>query len=270
MGHAIEPLGQGLDHSAYLVDGHLVLRFAEGEGAAAEVEREARLLEFVAAISPLPVPRPTIVAAESRCLGYERLPGVPLIGLAEADRARVAEQIATELGAFLASLHAVPHAEVEALVEPDDQPPADWLAEAARDFEAITPAIPPRHRGAVERFLAAPAPPPAEQLVFSHNDLGVEHVLVDQTTLSITGIVDWSDAALTDPAYDFGLLFRDLGPPALEAAIAGYGTAVADLERRAHFYAGCSLLEDLAYGIEAARPEYVTKSLAALAWVFRG
>jgi aminoglycoside phosphotransferase (APT) family kinase protein len=37
------------------------------------------------------------------------------------------------------------------------------------------------------------------ELVLSHNDLGIEHVLVDPATLEVTGVVDWSDAAIVDP-----------------------------------------------------------------------
>jgi aminoglycoside phosphotransferase (APT) family kinase protein len=40
------------------------------------------------------------------------------------------------------------------------------------------------------------------QRPFCHNDLGIEHVLVDPTTLKITAIIDWTDAAVADPAYD--------------------------------------------------------------------
>jgi aminoglycoside phosphotransferase (APT) family kinase protein len=43
--------------------------------------------------------------------------------------------------------------------------------------------------------------------VFSHNDLGIEHVLIDPGTWTVTGIIDWSDAAIVDPAIDFGLLY---------------------------------------------------------------
>jgi aminoglycoside phosphotransferase (APT) family kinase protein len=38
-------------------------------------------------------------------------------------------------------------------------------------------------------------------------------------TRASTGIIDWSDAALADPAYDFGLLCRDLGAAALDLAL---------------------------------------------------
>jgi len=51
--------------------------------------------------------------------------------------------------------------------------------------------------------------------VFSHNDLGIEHVLGTPATAAVTGVIDWGDAALIDPACDFGLLYRDLGAAAL-------------------------------------------------------
>jgi aminoglycoside phosphotransferase (APT) family kinase protein len=109
--------------------------------------------------------------------------------------------------------------------------------------------------------------------VFSHNDLGIEHVLVEPGSGAITGIIDWSDAAMVDPAYDVGLLYRDLGPLALDALLrsglgAGAGESEGAMRERAVFCARCSLLEDLAYGLDTGRPEYVDKSLAALSWLF--
>src|SRR5438876_1167930 len=80
----------------------------------------------------------------------------------------------------------------------------------------------PVRRGAIGAFLAAPPPPGPGALVFSHNDLGIEHVLADPRTWAVTGVLDWGDAAITDPAYDIGLLYRDLGPAALDAVIGTY------------------------------------------------
>ena len=119
-------------------------------------------------------------------------------------------------------------------------------------------------------FLAAPPPAGGYTLVFSHNDLGVEHVLVDPAW-TVTGVIDWTDAALVDPAYDFGLLYRDLGPDAVDAAVRTYRTSVDNigaLRERAAFYARCSVLEDLAYGLGSGQTRYVDNSIAALAWLF--
>ena len=107
--------------------------------------------------------------------------------------------------------------------------------------------------------------------MFSHNDLGIEHVLVDPGTWTVTGVIDWSDAAIVDPAVDFGLLYRELGPAAAHAALGSYraeGDDLAPLAERAVFYARCKLLEDLAYGMGSGRDAYIDKSLAAMAWLF--
>ena len=85
-------------------------------------------------------------------------------------------------------------------------------------------------------------------------------------TLAVTGVIDWSDAALVDPACDFGLILRDLGPDALTAAVRAYGGPVSTA--RASFYARCKLLEDLAYGLRTGRDAHVTKSLTGLTWLF--
>ena len=117
--------------------------------------------------------------------------------------------------------------------------------------------------------LGAVPPPGRRQLVFSHNDLGIEHVLVDPETATVTGILDWTDAALVDPAYDFGLLLRDLGPAALDAALADCpADRVDEIGERAVFYARCSVLEDLAWGDAPGREPYVRKGLEALGLLF--
>jgi aminoglycoside phosphotransferase (APT) family kinase protein len=154
-------------------------------------------------------------------------------------------------------------------VGPDEVPMAEWRDEAAMNYTAVMRTIPANRRGAVEAFLAASPPDSGGALVFSHNDLGIEHVLVAPATGAITGVIDWSDAALTDPAYDFGLLYRDLGPATLAAALTAYRTGdPAALRERAAFYARCSLLEDLAYGSQTGLSVYTDKSLAALQWLF--
>jgi aminoglycoside phosphotransferase (APT) family kinase protein len=145
----------------------------------------------------------------------------------------------------------------------------EWRDEAAGNYAAVVREIPAARRGAVEAFLGTAPPRRGGPLVFSHNDLGIEHVLIDSSTRAITGVIDWSDAALTDPAYDFGLLYRDLGPTALDLALDAYqADDVAALRQRAVFYARCSLFEELAYGIQSGRSAYTDKSLTALEWLF--
>jgi Phosphotransferase enzyme family len=194
---------------------------------------------------------------------------VPLLGLPLVQRLARAPVVAAKLGTFLAALHAAPARKMARFAGPDEVPMAEWRDEAAASYATVADIIPPAQRRTVEAFLAARPPRSVGTLLFSHNDLGIEHILVVPATRAITGVVDWSDAALTDPARDFGLLYRDLGPAALTAALTSYQVGdIAALRERAAFYARCGLLEDLAYGDRTGISAYTDKSLTALHWLF--
>ncbi|MER6174126.1 phosphotransferase [Streptosporangium sp. NPDC001681] len=268
----VTPLGEGQDNIAYEVNGELIVRFSKEPDPArraALVEREARLLAAVARFSPVPVPEPRFTVAEHGCLAYFKLPGRPLLGLPMSERLAHGPSVAATLGGLLAAAHAVPMDRLAGLVEVDDPPPSEWLDEAVESYPTISGEIPAAHRQAVQAFLDTPPPDGGYTPVFSHNDLGIEHVLVDPATGAVTGVIDWSDAAIVDPAYDFGLLYRDLGPTALDAALDGYRPGdVTALRERAVFYGRCSLFEDLAYGLETGQDAYVGKSRTAMEWLF--
>ncbi|WP_392961024.1 phosphotransferase family protein [Streptomyces sp. LN245] len=271
---SVVPLGGGLDNLAYEVNGELVVRFSKEPDLvrrAALVGHEARVLAAVADISPLPVPEPAFTVAEQGCLAYRKLPGGPLLDMPRHQRSAHGTSIAATLGELLTALHAVPIDRLADLVDTDHQPPAEWRHEAAENYATVAGQVPAAHRRSVEAFLDAAPPNDGCTPAFSHNDLGIEHVLIDPATWTVTGIIDWSDAAVVDPAYDFGLLYRDLGPAATRAAIRSYRTDAHDLAalgERAVFYARCSVFEDLAHGIETGQGKYVDKSLAAMEWLF--
>jgi aminoglycoside phosphotransferase (APT) family kinase protein len=267
-------LGEGQENTAYEVNGELIVRFSkepDPAGRAALVENEARLLAAVAGISPLPVPEPRFTVPQAGCLAYTKVPGLPLLDVPRPLRSAHATSIAAALGELLAALHAVPADRMAELVGTDDQPLPGWLSDAEEMYAAVDGGVPAVYRRRVEAFLDEPPPDGGYALVFTHNDLGIEHVLVDAAAERVTGVIDWGDAALADPAYDFGLLYRDLGPAALGAALDAYAARdgeVAALVERAVFYARCSVLEDLAYGLETGRVAYVDKSVASMEWLF--
>ncbi len=251
-------IGEGLDNLAYEVNGELIVRFSKEPGSG-RLLKEARLLTAVAAVSPLPVPEPIFVAAREGCLAYAKLPGLPLLNVPGG---RLTAAVVTAVGELLTVLHALPADPWKELVETEDDPLESWLHEAEHTYAAVAEQIPPAHRPLIERFLQAPPPREPDARVFSHSDLGIEHVLVDPVAGRVTGIIDWSDAAITDPAHDYGLLYRDLGPQALRLAFAARETEAAV------FYARCSVLEDLAYGMRSGQAVYAAKSLAAMQWLF--
>jgi aminoglycoside phosphotransferase (APT) family kinase protein len=258
---SVSLLGEGLDNIAYEINNELIVRFSRRPDPE-RTDRETRLLTALQRISPLPVPEP-IVMPGGHWFAYRKLPGAPLLDLAAPPDPA---PIAATLRGFLRALHAVPPGQVIDLVDTDDQSLREWRADAGEIYTVVAKHVPAPFRRRVEGFLTAEPPAETSRLVFSHNDLGIEHVLVDPRSGAVTGVIDWSDAALVDPAYDYGLLFRDLGPVALPPG----DDLEPDVRERAVFFARCSVLEDLAYGVETGRKRYADKSTAALTWLFPG
>jgi len=240
-GVAIAELGRGLDNTSFAA-GDLVLRVAGGGG----VGREARFLKAIAPRLSLAVPEPRFADDAAGVLAYPRLPGEPMLG-------RTAPSGAAErLGRFLCDLHAIDPGAVAGLVPEADAEPGAWLGDldGPRDLLDV---------------LGATQPPPSPVRVVAHADLGAEHLL--ELDGELTGVIDWSDAAINDPALDFARLYRDFGPAFLDDVLRGYGPLPGAMPR-IEFFARCAALEDLAYGRMSGRPEYSANAERSLQWLF--
>ena len=254
---------------AFNVNRLFVFRFPKTPIHQQELASEIPLLSVVARYSALPIPRPEFVAPRQAYMGYRKLRGTPLIYLTE--RFTAWPIFAAQMGQFLGAINAIP---VEALrgleVNTDFESLDDVRRDAARDYQKLRGVIPSTRVASIEAFFDSPAPASEFEPKLCHNDLGIEHVLVTDT--DVTGIIDWGDIALTDPAHDFGLLFRDLGPDVLDQTLAAYGAATGcmtgPLRQRAMFYGRCRIFENIAYGVEQNRPEYSQTGLEALRWLF--
>lgn len=238
-------LGCGLDHCTFLVR-DLVVRLAD-PAAPSAVLRDAELLRLVGTRVSVPVPTPRFVDPVRGVLGYDLLPGTSLLGRQAFDGA------AGLLGRALRELHAVDPAGLGGCVPVDPARPDEWLDDLTGPAHLL-------------RVVHTERPDPADHLVLAHADLGAEHLLEHDGEL--TGIIDWSDAAVTDPAVDFARLYRDFGPAFLDEALLAYGRDGTDLRHRITFFARCTAIEDIAYGRGRGLPAYLRAAKRSLAWLF--
>lgn len=266
----VSAMGEGLDHVAFDVNGELIVRVGreeERDTRVRAVRREAGVLGVAARHSPLPVPRIVFADDEAGAIAYRKLPGEPLSHHDDLPTA----PLAGALGAFLDALHGLPTTLVQDLAEPEDGPLTEWLIHSRRDLDAIRSALDVERMRLMERFLGSTPPSEPRRRVLCHNDLGAEHILVDPGSGVITGVIDWGDATIADPAVDLALILRDLGPDALEVALMHYRHPFDQSDReRAMFYARCKLIEDIAYGLGDGDRRYAERALVRFAWVFPG
>ena len=85
-------------------------------------------------------------------------------------------------------------------------------------------------------------------------------------TQTLTGIIDWSDMAVSDRSIDVAGLFHWGGGPFVDAVMSRYELPVDEATLpRARFLAVCRGVADVAFGLERGRREYIEAGLRALA-----
>jgi aminoglycoside 2''-phosphotransferase len=211
---AIEYLGQGDFCTAYLVDRQWVCRFARHHDAAASLGREACLLPRIAQRFDLRVPDLQHIEADPPFTAHPLLPGPALTrdrygALPEAARERCAVQLAI----FVHQLH---DTDIN-IPRSCGIPEIDYR----RLFGALTPRadrqlyhrIDSAGRRYVETTVGAfvDAEPARSAPVLLHGDLSPDHVLFDPQANTLTGIIDFGDASLGDPAWDLVVVYEDYG-----------------------------------------------------------
>lgn len=266
-------LAQGWDSAVFAVDGRLIVRFPKRNAAAVTLEREARLLPELAPMLPVSIPKflhvvRDCIAFPRTFVVYEALHGAAIDDAAlDADRLAVFDRgVAT----FLRSLHGFPLDRAAACgVEPALVAGGRARLQgfrAAVDV-ALTPLLSLLERQRVRAwFDDAESRGVLEWTpALIHGDLAPEHMLVDPATGVLTGVIDWGDAGIGDPALDFAGLVGVLGDAELNDVLGAYETDDAEaITWRARFYRELSPMHELLFGVGVDDRALIERAVARL------
>lgn len=231
-------VARGAENTTFAVGRYIVRRCDD----LAAVSHEVDVLTAMAQATTVPTPEPVLYEPDLGTFAYRRLPGTPLLHRARRDLRSIQPALVDALAALRRIRPVTP-------LPVDHHPNEEWHSDAVQAFRVVRGHLGTERERLVRAFLDQPVPPTRTAAVAQHNDLGAEHILVDDRG-AVTGIIDWTDAALTDPARDIGSLYRDLGPDAaVGVGEALNGPLTDDEVRRIRFHARCRWLEDVAYGI---------------------
>lgn len=215
-------LGGGWDSSAALVDGVWLERTARRADVEPWLRTETRLLPWLAPMVPLSVPLPEVVGENPLVVRHRMVPGEPDSDVGPSHGAAV--------GRFLRALHDLPADGAVALGVPGPERTTAMRAAALRRFRTeIVAMLPDDVHGPAHALCDRLATAPAGTLV--HGDLGADHVLVDGG--EVTGIIDWSDARIADPAKDLAWALYGAPSGFAAAVVATYGPSPDEISRAA-------------------------------------
>jgi aminoglycoside phosphotransferase (APT) family kinase protein len=241
----------GWDSRAWL-EGSWLHREPRRDAVRPRLLAETRLMPWLAPQLPLPVPVPEPTECGVR---HRVLVGEPI---GEGSTA-----IGRELGAFIKALHAVDTADAVAHGAKDAVAAAEektvFLSECR---EQVGPLLPAELRTKANELLDRVA---VQRTALVHCDLGPEHILV--TDGRITGIIDWTDSQIGDPALD--LAWPLIGAPAAVAeGVAEVYEPTPELRERALDWCRLSPWYGVHRGLLLDIPEDVESGLSEiLAWL---
>lgn len=249
-------LAEGWDFRVFEVDGRWAFRFPKRAECEQALAAEVALLARIADALPVPVPRYEFFAEGVG--GYRKLGGQP------ASRARAGW--AADFAAFLTALHDLPAAGLGLPVRGAETSPAGYRERLARLLAKVERALEPRVLAACRAIVESPAPPPSPgPPVVTHDDLFPEHLLVSADGEAVTGVIDWGDAAIGDPAIDFFVAGHCGGDRFLEDVVGRYARdADEGLLDRARDGARWMAARHIIDGVRMKRPDYFAEGLASL------
>jgi macrolide phosphotransferase len=218
-------------------DRHWVLRSPRRADVLKRARTEHAALQLVHRELPVAVPEWQVFSSE--LIAYLRLPGEPAATIdMEAGgyvwRFDAAAPPAAFLGSLahtLVSLHTVPRSRAAAVGLPIEEPVQvreQWSRRmvVAREMLEVPDSVWLRW----QNWLAEDSYWPSHTVLI-HGDLHPPHILIDEEH-RVVGLLDWTEARVSDPATDFTLLFATLGREAVETVLRQYQRAGARISPR--------------------------------------
>jgi aminoglycoside phosphotransferase (APT) family kinase protein len=243
----------GWDYVVFEVNGAWIVRIPRRTEVEGWLRKEIRLLPAISPLLPLPVPRFEVVVDGDEAqpfVAYRKLPGRALDA---ALRGTVdAPSLGAALGSFLAALHAfpVPRATRFTRADPESQ---GWLEQQEelreRSAREVYPLLEPDERTRADRVFEEYFSSVDDiSLALVHGDLGPDHVLC--STHTVTGVIDWSDATIGDPAIDLAWPTHATPREFAEALLEAYGPDSAGPSERSPYYYRVAHLHEVLHALD--------------------
>jgi len=182
--------------------------------------------------------------------GYRLIPGTTACAAAPDPESRA--RSAPLLGRFLRELHGIPAAAARDAGAPPDRFERlhpDRRRRFAEDLARLAESGDPGPgEVSAHRALAEAVPPDWRPgaVTLVHGDLYSRHLVVDAGAV-VTGVIDWGDLHLGDPAIDLSVAFGFLPPEARPAFWSEYGEPSPATATVARFHAACHAVKELLY-----------------------
>ncbi|MBK5504428.1 aminoglycoside 2''-phosphotransferase [Bacillus sp. RC55] len=276
---------EGWDNIAVIINDELLFRFPRKLEYAQRIPLEKELCTILShSLQEIAVPKYKLLYKNNCntvpfCSYYPLIHGEPLTTelLAKLEKKEL-EVIITQLATFLAALHSIPLKRTETLGFPIEKTLTYWKELQTKLNQYFTNNLTSLQKSALNRlfenFFTCIAKS-AFQNTIIHADFTHHHILFNNLNKTISGVIDFGDAQIGDPAFDFAGLYYDFGREFTTSVYEQYSTLISHrdplfIHRITTFYQYSPLLHNLIYNIETNNEITLKKNEEQLKAILQG
>lgn len=260
----IQVFDDGWDYVVIVVNNETAFRFPRREDYSKTLPIEVNFLEVFADKSPVRVPKLTYQKDEATGISYVSYRFIPGVQFTKKISSTFSKDelfaVAKQLGIFLTLIHSFSVEEAKELGIQQIDSFDSWQKRLTKIKKEVFQHIDENGQRWIitlfENFLETISMTPIK-LSLTHSDIMPEHIIVDPKTHTLSGIIDFGDSLIADPAYDFTFLAR-YGEDFLNECYKNYGLPRDKMfGKRRQFYEDRLAVTNLEHSLELGDQERI-------------
>ena len=263
--HSYKQNEEGWDNVAVIINDELLFRFPRKQEYAMRIPLEKELCTLLScSLHEIEVPQYHLLYrndadAVPLCSYYTLIHGEPLktdivIKLEDKELKTIILQLAT----FLAILHSIPLKQGTTLGFSVEKTLTYWKELQTKLNQYVTNSLTSLQKSSLNRLFEnffTCINTSTFQNTIIHADFTHHHILFNKQNKNISGVIDFGDAQIGDPAFDFAGLFYDFGREFTTSVYEQYSTLISHddpllIHRITSFYQYSPLLHNIIYNFE--------------------
>lgn len=253
-----QPNEIGQNNDVLIINDSLVFRFPKFKNGIIQLKKETAILDYIHGNVSLPVPRPLYQSFEMGepgkvFTGYRLIEGVPFFrdSFKRVTSIDILKGLATQLVTFLIELHSVPKEKVIIAVGLVDKNPHEKVTELFNEIQSnLFPFIRKTAQTEITHSFRTFLDGNLNlETTLIHGDFGATNILWNPETNKITGIIDFGNSGIGDPAYDFAGVLSSYGEEFYEMCVNLYPNGN-EISERVKFYKSTFALQEALHGLK--------------------